>query len=355
MVTPVRALLMLGVSFGVLTGCSIAPSRDHEPVFSELEPSVIFPAERSLHRPEDGVALPGGSLLVADQFDGLRLIHPDGTSRPFGKFAEAGYRHEPPGIVGGPNGVTLEPAGTHVLVADVFRGGIYRVEIDSETTEHIYQHEFGVNTVRRDSRGGIWFTQSTRNRPDNGEEELFRSVGVPVADGAVFYLSPESTGDKPRAREVAGGFLFANGLALSEDERTLYVAETMGNGVYRFRIDPANGRAWDKELALTVDHPDNLEFTSDGQLWIACPLRNELVVFDPQTKDTRTAFRVETSDSKGVRELIEARLDAGESWLDLMSPALWEPAPGLITGMILPAGDGPAYATGLGDSLIRLP
>jgi hypothetical protein len=37
-----------------------------------------------------------------------------------------------------------------------------------------------------------------------------------------------------------------------------------------------------------------------------------------------------------------------------MTPALWEPAPGAITGMILPPADGPVHLTGLGTALIRL-
>ena len=33
--------------------------------------TMIFPADRSLNRPEDGVALPDGRLIVADQVSGL--------------------------------------------------------------------------------------------------------------------------------------------------------------------------------------------------------------------------------------------------------------------------------------------
>jgi sugar lactone lactonase YvrE len=116
---------------------------------------MIFPADRSLRRPEDGVVLPDGRLIVADQVDGLRLVRADGSSRPFGRLADAGYLHDPPEIVGAPNGVTLEPSGTHILVADAYRGGIYRIDIATETTERIYQHRYGVNMARGDRHGGI--------------------------------------------------------------------------------------------------------------------------------------------------------------------------------------------------------
>ena len=37
-----------------------------------------------------------------------------------------------------------------------------------------------------------------------------------------------------------------------------------------------------------------------------------------------------------------------------MGHPLWEPGPGLITGMILSPDDGPVYLTGLGNALIQL-
>ena len=56
---------------------------------------MILPTDRSLTRAEDGVTLTDGRLIVADQVYGLRLVEADGSNRPFGKFAEAGYLHSP--------------------------------------------------------------------------------------------------------------------------------------------------------------------------------------------------------------------------------------------------------------------
>jgi hypothetical protein len=41
--------------------------------------------------------------------------------------------------------------------------------------------------------------------------------------------------------------------------------------------------------------------------------------------------------------------------MDLFTPALWAPLPGLITGVIVGPGRGPVYFTGLGNALLRLP
>jgi sugar lactone lactonase YvrE len=315
---------------------------------------MILPADRSLTRSEDGVALTDGRLIVADQVEGLRLVRADGSSRTFGEFADAGYLHSPPEIVGGPNGVTLEPAGTHILVSDVFRGGIYRVEIATEATERVYQHRYGVNVARGDRSGGIWFTQSTQNNPEHGEEELFRAVAVAIPDGALFYLPPSKAGEKRTAVALVEGLNFANGIALDETAGYLYVAETMGSRVLRFRLDVEAGQVSDQTVALEVNHPDNLELDRQNRLWIASPVRSEIIVFDPATKTAEAVFRISTPESEQLIETIEARIREGAPWLDLMAPDLWEPGPGLITGMILSPDDGPVYLTGLGNALIQL-
>ncbi|HUG44571.1 MAG TPA: SMP-30/gluconolactonase/LRE family protein [Acidobacteriota bacterium] len=338
----------------IVAGCTPAEREAARLPCWSFSQEMIFPADRALMRPEDGVALPDGRLLVADQLYGLRLLEADGSSRPFGQFAEAGYLHSPPEIVGGANGVTLEPGGAHVLVSDVFRGGIYQVDVATESTDRIYQHSYGVNMARRDRRGGVWFTQSTRNSRERGEEELFRAVAVAVSDGGIFYLPPSLHEGDDAARQLVDGLYFANGIALDEAAGYLYVAETTGSRVLRFKMDAATGQVGDRVTALEVNHPDNLELDGRDRLWIASPLRGEIVVFDLATQTVESVIRISTPESERLIETIEARVRIGEPWLDLMAPELWEPAPGLITGMILQPDGRSIYLTGLGNALIEL-
>ena len=320
----------------------------------KFDPSMIFPADASLNRPEDGVVLSDGRLVVADQIDGLRLVETDGSNRPFGQLPKAEYEHNPPEVVGGANGVNLSPDGTHILVADVFRGGIYRVDVDSEATEKVYQHTFGVNTARSDSHGGIWFSQSTQNRPEEGEAGLFRSVDVFVPDGAVFYIPPANEESERQAALLVDGLIFTNGLALDESNNILYVAETGASRVWRFVVDVEAGMILDRAVALEVDHPDNLELDAQGRPWIASPMRSELIVFDPSNETSQSVFRISTPRSEELLEEIAARLESGNPWLELMIPELWEPGPGLMTGLMLSPDDGPVFATSLGKAIIKL-
>lgn len=345
---------LLALTSFTLTGCTLLRSNAPDLPHWTFDPAMIFPADQSLLRAEDGVILADGRLIVADQAHGLRLVNPDGSSRPFGNFAAAGYAHNPPAIVGAPNGVSLEPSGSHILVADIYRGGIYRVDVATEATERILQHPFGVNTAVRDSLGGLWFTQSTQNPPEHGEEELIGAVVVPRPDGALFYLAPPGGDTAPAPAKLDDNLNFGNGIVLDEAAGFLYLAETTGNRVLRYNVDVAAGSVSGRSVLLEVNHPDNLELDAHNRLWIASPIAGKITVFDLASQTAATALHVSTPESEALVEAIDARVLAGESWIDLFTPVMWEPAPGAITGIILTPDGEPAYFTGLGNAILRL-
>lgn len=319
-----------------------------------FEPGMVFPADLSLSRAEDGVALPDGALLVADQTHGLRRLERDGSSRPFGDLSGAGYANDPPHRHGAANGVSLEPDGRHVLVADVLGGGIYRVEVATGATRRVYAHPFGVNAAVRDSGGAIWFTQSARNTEEQGEMGMFTPVDVPVAEGALWRLPFEDGRFADEAQLVRDGLYYANGLVLDESRGQLYLSELAADRVLRFALDVEAGTLGPSTTLLEVPTPDNLEQDADGQLWVVSPMGSEVLVVDPRTGAARTVFRQQSPAQMEMAAEWARRGAAGTPRLELLGPALWEPLPGFLTGVILGSADGSVFVTGLGDGLLRL-
>jgi sugar lactone lactonase YvrE len=91
--------------------------------------------------------LKDGRIVLVYQAKGLRLIEKDGSNRPFGHFAYAGFVYNAPKNNVTPNGLVLENDGKHLLMCDVANGKIYRTNITSEKVELIYVHPYGVNSI----------------------------------------------------------------------------------------------------------------------------------------------------------------------------------------------------------------
>ncbi|MEO7659974.1 MAG: SMP-30/gluconolactonase/LRE family protein [Pyrinomonadaceae bacterium] len=311
--------------------------------------SNIFPKDRSLHHPEDGKALPDGRIIVGDEEFGLRIIDKAGKSRPFGKFKDIGWVHDPPKSVAGPNGMFLEKDGRHLLFADVYSGKIYRVTTKTEETQMIYDHPFGINSVVRDSKGTIWFTQSAKN---SGPDEMWSAINRPIDSGAVFYL--RGAGDQATipAVEAAANIYFANGVALDKAEQYLYVAETMMDRVLRFKVD-AGGNLTQRETYQDVMTPDNLAFDQSGNLWIASPLSNKVVAVDNKCRSLHTVFEATSAGNSRIQNEWIVRSRFGKPLLELLGPELPQPLPGVLTGMFWSRDGKTFYITGLGKAILR--
>lgn len=319
-----------------------------------LSDAVTFPHQRTLLHAEDGVMLDDGRLIVGDAQHGLVFVAADGSKAPFGNFADAGFIAGPASGWSNPNGVALEPDGRHLLVADIVEGKIFRANIATGDVELVYDHAYGVNTAVADGHGTIWFTQSTRNAsgPD-AEGRMYAAVDRPMGDGALYRLRMDE-GGAWQAIEVAGGFDFANGVAVDEARGRIYVAESLGGAVRVFSVDFASGEVREELRPLPIFSPDNVELDASGNLWVAQPFANAVSVIDPDTAQLRRVFDPTPEHARQMEAEINRRLAAGEGLAALLGPELFGPLPGVVTGVILsPHGD-MVYVSGLGDALIRL-
>lgn len=320
-----------------------------------FEDGEIFPAGRSLTRPESGVVLADGTLVVVDQVNGLTAITPDGSIRPFGNFAAAGYIHEPPANAAGPNGAAFEPDGRHVLVADVFTGGLWRTDTETETTMLIYQHPYGINYAHRDSTGALWFTQSTENAPPESDARLFGALNGPLPDGALFRIAPSAEGEAlPAPERILDGLLFANGFTIDETRGKLFLAETVAGHITSYTVDLATGALSERAVLTTLPSPDNVEPAADGMLWVAAPMANQVLAINPDTGESRVAFSAQTEAGAALLAEFDRRAAAGEPRLEVLTSDVWAPMPGLVTGVIHTPGGGPVYISGLGDALLKI-
>ena len=186
--------------------------------------------------PEGPIALPDGSVVFVEILRGtLTRLWGDGKSEI---VADLG---------GGPNGAALGPDGAVyvcnnggfqwrrgpdgevILIGhtpgDYEGGRIERVDLATGAFERLYTHcgeqmLRGPNDIVFDREGGFWFTDLGKN--DAQKRDVSR----------LFYATP----DGRRIDQAIDDALSFNGVGLSPDERTLYVADTRSARLWAFDL-----------------------------------------------------------------------------------------------------------------------
>lgn len=245
---------------------------------------------RGLRFPEGPIAMPDGSVLVAE-IEGARLIRvlPDGTQEV---LAELG---------GGPNGAALGPDGKCYVCnnggfnwiheadgyarphgrADAYTGGgIQRVDLATGKVEVLYTHcdgnpLMGPNDIVFDGKGGFWFT-------DHG-----KSYDRLMDRGAVFWASIDGS----TIIEAAFPLITPNGCGLSPDGQTLYVSETETGRLWAWPIlgpgelakDPWPSPAGGRFIGGPQGYQrfDSIAVEANGNICVASLVNGGVSVFSP--------------------------------------------------------------------------
>jgi len=96
--------------------------------------------------------------------------------------------------------------------------------------------------------------------------------------GSVYLLRADGTLER-----FATGFAFPNGIALSDDGRTLYLAETLHNRIHRFELD-VQGHAVKRTIFAQLEGgvgPDGMAFDVEGNLYVAHFGKGVIAVLNP--------------------------------------------------------------------------
>ncbi len=307
----------------------------------------IFPGDSSLLRPETGVALADGRIIVGDQAKGLRLIEKNGSNRPFGNFENVGFVNKPPEKIAAPNGLFLEQDEKNILMCDVADGKIYRTNVASEKVTLIYDHPYGVNSIYCDKTGAIWFTQSAKS---TNLRELFMDANLPAPNGAIFRMADL----KSVPVKVADSLYLANGITMDKDEKNLYVAETMMDRVHSFEVDVTGGKIKYAGVVANVATPDNILIDNKGRLLVGSPLTNQLVAVDLTNHSQHIIFNGATKENQKITNEWFRRSHLGLARAELFSPNLYSPLPGQLSGMFFSKDGKTLYITNLGNDLLKL-
>ncbi|MBV1917322.1 MAG: SMP-30/gluconolactonase/LRE family protein [Sphingomonadaceae bacterium] len=211
--------------------------------------------------PEGPVVMADGSVIVVETAGGRVTRCWDGKTEV---ICETG---------GGPNGLAIGPDGALWLCNNGGWDGIGRIErIDISTGkfERVYDSVDGLplqgpNDLVFDSSGRMWFTDMGKIGPTHR------------TTGGAFTCLPDGSSITTLYRQS----ISYNGIGLSPDEKSVYVADTFQARLYRY---DARAEAQDPQYIATAPGPisfDSLAVTASGNICVATLMESGVTTFTP--------------------------------------------------------------------------
>lgn len=149
-----------------------------------------------------------------------------------------------------------------LLVACYDSGTIFRLTSAGQVLE----------AIRHDGAGGV-FTSPNDLAGDAAGGAYFTTSGNESVAGKVYYRDPRG-----RVKKVADGIDYANGLAVSNDQKRLYVVESRKHRLLKFAIGAGGALSGRAEFANLTDiladnkhdvfTPDGLRIDKQGRLFV---------------------------------------------------------------------------------------
>ena len=184
------------------------------------------------------------------------------------------------------NGVALTKQNTLLIACSDPHGAILELDLAGrelrrwDTDDQGTGFDGGINDIVVTADGGAYATVFGP----------FAKTPTAVA-GRILYMAPGSGA----WIEVAGDINYANGVAVSPDQKTLYVAEMVGNCILKFSIDEGGSLSDRVNFALLnllvpnkVENwwagPDSLKIDSQGALYVAQFYGGRILKLSPDGK-----------------------------------------------------------------------
>jgi sugar lactone lactonase YvrE len=220
-----------------------------------------------LVRPECVLATRAGDLYASDKRGGVLWIKPSGEQALMG------------GAPITPNGVAMLRDRSFLVSNLADNGGVWRVTRDGAAVPYVSEIDgvaLGpVNFVWLDQLERVWMSVSTIRKGENVYNRDIR-------DGFIALKDSRGT------RIVADDLCFTNECRIDPTGRFLYVNETFGQRVTRFRLSQAGDltdRATLTEFGPGM-FPDGMAVDAEGALWVVGVIANRLIRVTPDGGQT---------------------------------------------------------------------
>lgn len=258
-----------------------------------VDPADITLTGTGLRRPECVLAEPAGDLWVADLGGGVVHIDPHGgqrTVRPRnggGPFAgdgivdiegNAGFSMPNGLCFDGDGDFVIANFGTNRLEHLTRSGGWSPIAVEVQWPDGEIRPIGKANFPAYDESGRLWFSVTA-------SAEAWRNRGARTeSDGYIAIIDEPRPGRPALARVVATELWGANELRFSPDGRWLYVAETGGDHLTRFRVHE-DGTLSDRQVygpGRLMGAPDGFAFDAHGNIWTTLIGQDRLVAITPE-------------------------------------------------------------------------
>ncbi len=253
-----------------------------------------------LQRPECVLTHSSGSVFVSDRRGGVLRIHRDGTQDLIGgpgvldglglTGSRTGNSNSAVGPPLLPNGIAIQRDGAFLVANLGEQGGVWRIGPDGVASPWLMEVDgrpvHRVNFVMNDAQGRVWACISAT---DGGDAYPLRT-----ATGYIVLRDAAGT------RIVADGLHYTNECRVSLDGQFMYVNETFGRRLSRFRIGKT-GELTGKETVATFgegDFPDGLALDAEGGAWVVCVGSNRVYRIAPDGKKLTVIDDAEPATAK---------------------------------------------------------